>query len=91
MNEADHQYGDRAGGITVTTYVLAAVEFLLVWYATALLVGLMMLILARPDRPAVIGIGSDLTSLPGTILGCVAGLRSARATLQGPKSRRKAH
>lgn len=90
MNEADYQYGDSTGGVPVVLYVLAVIEFLLVWYATALLVGLVMLVVAGPDAPTVIGIGSDPVSLPGTVLGALAGLRSARVRLRGPKGRRKA-
>lgn len=89
MNETDYQYREGARGTPAATYVVAAIELLLVWYATALLVGLVMLVVTWPDQPEVVGIGSDLVNLPGTILGCLAGFRSARVTLRGPQCRRK--
>jgi hypothetical protein len=89
MNETDYQYGEDTSGASATSYVFAAIELLLVWYTTALLVGLLMLVVTKPDHPGVIGIGCDLVHLPGTILGGLTGLRSARARLRGPRRKRK--
>lgn len=63
-------------------YITAAIAFIFVWFVSSLLIGFILVLIIRPDRPVFIGIGFDWINLPGTILGLLAGLHSAKATIR---------
>jgi hypothetical protein len=63
-------------------YVVAGITFVFIWLAASFLIGLIMLVIIRPDHPVVVGIGFDWINLPGTILGFIAGLHSAKASIR---------
>ena len=83
--DADNWYESRSRYDSAVDYVLMAVEFLLIWHTSALLVGFVMLVIAAPNRPEVVGIGLDPICVPGTILGFIAALRSMQVKSPGPK------
>jgi hypothetical protein len=63
-------------------YIVAVIAFVFIWFAVSFLIGLIMLAIIRPDHPVVVGIGFDWINLPGTILGFLAGLHSAKASIR---------
>jgi len=62
-------------------YVVAGIAFVFIWFAVSVLTGLVLMFLIKPDHPVVVGIGFDWLNLPGTILGFLAGLHSAKASI----------
>ena len=63
-------------------YVTATIAFLFIWLASAFLIGLVIAMFVKVDHPIMIGIGFDPLNLPGTIIGLLAGIHSARATIR---------
>jgi len=72
-------------------YVVAGISFILIWLFSSFLIGLLMVIIIKPDRPVVVGVGFDWINFPGTIVGLFAGLHSAKATIRraNAKERKK--
>jgi len=63
-------------------YIVAGIAFVFIWFAVSFLTGLIMLAIIKPDPPVVVGIGFDRINLPGTVLGFLAGLYSAKASIR---------
>ena len=63
-------------------YVVAGIAFILIWFFSSFLIGLLLVLIFRPDHHVVIGVGLDWINLPGTIIGFFAGLHSAKATIR---------
>lgn len=59
-------------------YIAAGISFVIIWFAVAVLTGLVLAFIFRPERPAVL----NWINLPGTILGFFAGLHSAKASIR---------
>ena len=71
----------------ITRYIVGTIGFLLVWFVVAMVLGWVMVLVFPPSYggQAVVGIGFDWRSLPGTILGFLAGLQSFRASIRDRK------
>ena len=68
-------------------YVTAGIAFVLIWFGTSFLIGLILVFIIKPDYPVLVGVGFDWINLPGTIIGFFAGLHSARATIRKAKEK----
>jgi MFS family permease len=69
-------------------YFVAGLSFLLVWVGVAVVVGLILALIVPPQQPWVfLGIGFDLRTLSGTILGLLAGVHAARTSLRFDKEK----
>ena len=67
-------------------YIVGAIGFLLVWLVVAVVIGFLMVsIFPMPEGRAFVGIGLGWRSLPGTVLGLLAGVQSFRASVRGPR------
>ena len=68
-------------------YIVGAIGFLLVWFVVAVIVGVIMGMIFPPPSGGYIfaGIGLNWQSLPGTILGLLAGIQSFRVSVRGKK------
>jgi len=64
-------------------YIVGAIGFLLVWFVVAVIVGVIIgMIFPPPNGYIFAGIGLNWQSLPGTILGLLAGIQSFRASVR---------
>ena len=63
-------------------YVVAVVGFIFIWFFSSFLIGLLMILIFKPDHPVIVGVGLDWLNIPGTIIGFFAGLHSAKATIR---------
>lgn len=64
-------------------YVVGVISFFLVWFVVAVVVGLVInMISPPPGGTTTIGIGWSGRSLPGTLLGLLAGAQSFRASIR---------
>ena len=52
------------------------------WFTSAFLIGLGIAMFMKIDHPVALGIGFDRLNLPGTIIGLLIGIHSARATIK---------
>jgi hypothetical protein len=69
-------------------YIVGIIGLLLVWFVVAVIVGVIVgMIFPPPDGQHIIfaGIGLNWRSLPGTILGLLAGIQSFRVSVRGKK------
>lgn len=63
-------------------YIVAGISFFFIWFAVALIVGFILLAIFPTKTPMTVGIGFDWRNLPGTFLGLLAGIHSARTSLK---------
>jgi len=70
-------------------YVIVAIGFVLVWFVVAVVVGIVVVMVIGPKEPALvgIGIGGSLHNIPGTIIGFLVALHSARTSLRLSKEK----
>jgi len=73
-------------------YLVAVVGFVFVWFGVALIVGAVVVGMFPPEGPTTfVGINfgnyADWRNVPGTTLGLLAGLASARASLEHGRKR----
>jgi hypothetical protein len=64
-------------------YIVGAIGFLLVWFVVAVVIGVVVGMVFPPSNGHIFaGIGLNWQSLPGTILGLLAGIQSFRASVR---------
>jgi hypothetical protein len=68
----------------IVRYIVGIIGLLLVWFVVAVIVGVIMGMIFPPPSGGYIfaGIGFNWQSLPGTILGLLAGIQSFRASVR---------
>jgi hypothetical protein len=68
-------------------YIVAGIAFVFIWFAVSFLTGLVLVFIIKPQHPVLIGIGLDWINLPGTIIGFLAGLHSAKASIRAANAK----
>jgi len=63
-------------------YIVAVVGFIFIWFFSSFLIGLLMVLIFKPEHNVVVGVGLDWLNIPGTIIGFFAGLHSAKVTIR---------